>query len=419
MPHNQLSERASRLSRPWGPILVWGIAIIVISTLVWLKPHSRTVYSIYANAGKNWIEGRDAYIIPAGTGLPDNYRYSPLNSVGFTAFSYIPDRIGAVLWRWLGAALVLVGFGYACRTLDPTWKEKTDHQRQWLWLFLLPFCVANLYNGQANLHVCGLLLLGVAAAQDKRWSLSAVCLTLACLVKVYPVALVMLIIAMYPLRLGPRFALAMAVGLTLPFLAQSFQYVLDEYRTWIKVMAGDDRFSVEHGTKYRDFSLLLFRAGVPIDRAKFFILQAGSGIAAAIVCLNVRWRLGWSSQRSIWLGYCLGTFWMLLFGPATESSTYVLIAPVAAWLVMDALRGRFSPVATCFIICGGGLVHVGLFSSWFPFYRIVHAFGVHPLGALMMTIGYLFAEFGNRNENISRAKEIVPTDDIAKLRLSA
>ena len=42
-----------------------------------------------------------------------------------------------------------------------------------MFLLVLPMVIHNLNNGQANLHVIGLLLAGVAAAADERWSLAA------------------------------------------------------------------------------------------------------------------------------------------------------------------------------------------------------------------------------------------------------
>jgi hypothetical protein len=203
----------------------------------------------------------------------------------------------------------------------------------------------------------------------------------------------MLLVAIYPMRLGPRFAIALFLGAALPFLAQSPGYVFGEYRTWFYLMAMDDRF-IGGRTSYRDLALLLQNVQVPITRGQFLIFGAATGAVAAALCLIARWRLRWSDERLVPLAYALATFWMLLCGPATESATYVLLAPLAAWLVIDAVHGRMSMPCRVLVVAGGTLVHAALFSSLFPVGGFVHDLGFQPLGNLMMAIGFIIDRFG-------------------------
>ena len=366
------------------PLAAWSIAVLSMTILVWLRPQSHTVYGIYAEAGRHWLQGITAYLSEPVAA----YRYSPSVTVVFSTFGSLSDAVGGVLWRWLGVALLVGGFAFACRTVDPQRAQRSAAERQWLWLLLLPLAVANLHIGQANLHMLGLLLIGVAAAQCERWNLAAVCLASACLLKVYPISLAMLLLAVFPFRLGPRFAIALVVGAALPFLAQSTDFVCGEYRTWFEAMAADDRMSIAQGS-YRDLALLLRNLQVPITRGQFLIVQVATGAAAAILCLITRGPLGWSRERLLPFVYAVGTFWMLLCGPSTESSTYVLVAPLATWLVVDALRGRMSRTCAGLVLVGAGLVHVALFASLFPFGRAVHDLGLQPLGVLVLAVGYL------------------------------
>jgi Glycosyltransferase family 87 len=366
-------------------LAAWTIAVSAITILVWLRPHSHTVYTIYVEAGRHWLQGLSAYAAQT----PDVYRYGPVDTVLFAMFGLLPDAIGGILWRWLGVALMIGGFAYACRTFYPHWSRTTATERQWLWLLILPLSIASLHNGQANLHMLGLLLIAVSAVPSGRWNLASVCLAAACFLKLYPISLAMLLIAIFPLRLGPRFALALVVGAALPFLAQSPGFVLDEYRAWLGVLAADERLP---GTSsaYRDVTQLLHNAHVSITHAQFLIVQVATGLLAAVLCLIARWRLRWAADRLAPFAYALGTFWMLLFGPATESSTYVLIAPLAAWLVVDAIHGRMSRTSAILVLVGSGLVHAALVSSFFPFGRAVHDSGLQPLGVLLIAGGYLF-----------------------------
>ena len=374
------------------PLAAWTIAVVVMSVLVWFRPHAHTVYIYYAEAGRNWTQGICSYE-HEGIVYSFGYRYCPTITVLCALLGHLSDAVGGILWRWLGVALVVTGFGYACRTIHTHWADTSPTERQWLWLLILPLCIANLHNGQANLHLLGLMLIGVAAVQSGRWNLAAVCLAAASLLKIYPVSLALLLIAIYPWRLGPRFAIALAVGAALPFLAQSTDYVLSEYRTWFSIMVEDDRFGTGC-TLYRDLAQLLYLAHVPITRAQYLIIEVAAGAAAAAVCLIARWRLGWSAERVVPLAYALGTFWMLLCGPTTESSTYILVAPLAAWLVLDAIHGRMPLLCRVLVIAGSVLVHAALFSSIFPFVRTVHNLGLQPFGVLVMATGYLIDRFG-------------------------
>ena len=186
----------------------WTIAVAALTLLVWLRPQMHTVYTIYSDAGRHWIHGSTAYEFSAEH---DVYRYSPIVTVLFTALGSLPDAVGGILWRWLGVALMVGGFAFACRTIYPHWAQTNATDRQWLWLMILPFSIANLHNGQANLHMTGLLLIAAAAVARERWNLAAVCLAAACFLKIYPISLALLFVAIYPFRLGPRFAVALAL----------------------------------------------------------------------------------------------------------------------------------------------------------------------------------------------------------------
>src|SRR5206468_3756597 len=99
-------------------------------------------------------------------------------------FSLLPDALGGVLWRLLGAGLFLGGFAWWARRVLPG--RLSARETAALWLLLLPLCLHSLNNGQSNVHVIGLLLIAVAAAAERRWNLAAICVAVAFCFKVYP-----------------------------------------------------------------------------------------------------------------------------------------------------------------------------------------------------------------------------------------
>src|SRR5262249_8060013 len=146
------------------------------------------------------------------------YRYSPLVTVLFVPFSLLPDALGGVLWRLLNAAVYLGGMAWWARVGLPG--RLTRHQRAVLFLLTVPLAGGRLNNGQSHALVIGLLFCAVAGVNTGRWSLAALCAALAALLKVYPVAVALLLAVAAPRRFGGRFGAALALGLALPFLFQ-------------------------------------------------------------------------------------------------------------------------------------------------------------------------------------------------------
>src|SRR5208337_3556658 len=98
---------------------------------------------------------------------------------------------------------------------------------------LLPPGIAHLSNGQCNALVIGLTLLAFGAAAGQRWNLAAAAMTVAFLFKLYPIAAGLLLVVLYPRSFGPRFLLALVLGVVLPFLFQNPAYVLRQFDLWI------------------------------------------------------------------------------------------------------------------------------------------------------------------------------------------
>ena len=202
--------------------MVWGILLVVISVRVLVTPRSHNLYPIFAEAARSWRAAEDLYKVSW-----EPYRYSPAVAVSFIPLSLLPERISGVLWRLLGAAVFLTALRWWCREVLPGTLTRTE--RAWLFLLVTPLALSNLHNGQANLLVIGLLLAATAAVATERWTLASVCVVVACLFKVYPIAVGLLLMLVRPWRLGCALAAALLVGILVPFLLQRPEYVADQY----------------------------------------------------------------------------------------------------------------------------------------------------------------------------------------------
>lgn len=338
----------------------WGIVLTVVCvrTAIWPKTH--TVYPIFALASQNWLAGESLY----GETAFDKYRYSPLAAAAFIPLGFLPLWLGGAVWRLLETSLYTAALFWWCRSMaasgsspspcpNPNPSSKTlgfgqtqkRQDRNWLAIFFLlalPLSLDNLNNGQSNLLMIGLVVLGILACGAELWSPAGFCIAAASLLKIYPVVIAMLLSVTYPRRFAPRFLVALAAGILLPFFLQRPGYVLEQYQSWARYLGTEERQGLDPALWYRDLRLLARLCGIDLTGLAYHLIQAIVGAGVAGICLAAR-RRGWPRRDLALLVLGLGSCWMTVFGVAAETSTYVIVAPVAAWCVVEAWR-RQRPV---------------------------------------------------------------------------
>ncbi len=366
--------------------LVWTGILLAVCTRAMLAPHTKSIYPILSLAARNWIAGEDLYgqLAP---GL-DRFRYSPLTAALLVPFHLLPDCAGAALWRLINGIVYLIALAWWISTLLPSTLTLT--QRAALFLLVVPLSIGSLNNGQSNAFVLGLLLTGVAAVKTERWNLAAGCVALACLFKVYPIALGLLLVLIHPRRFAGRFVLALAVGLVLPFGLQHVDYVAGQYQSWWNHFQTYDRQRLIVELWYRDIRLLFLGLVGPVPASTYAAMQMMAGTVVAAICL-LGWHGGWPRQRLLLVLFGLGCCWMTLVGPATESCTYILLAPSLAWALLEAWQTpRWSGVLIFYL--ASYLLFLGCqMAVWFPFGRAVHTLGFQPLAGLFLLLGLLLS----------------------------
>jgi len=348
MPLDPVRRFATSLTR-WQKIALaaWCIVLVVVCIRAAIWPNTHTVYPIFSLASRNWLAGVNLY---APTHL-DYYRYSPLVAAAFIPFGLLPIWLGGAVWRLVGAAVYAVALIWWCRFMTaPSVKQQagevgfgqaqTSQDKNWLTLFFLlalPLSVDNLNNGQSNLLMIGLIMFSVVACGRELWSLAAVCAAAACLLKIYPVVIAMLLSVAHPRRFAPRFVIALAAGILLPFVLQRPSYVLEQYQSWAQQLGHGDRLGQSLVLWYRDLRLLARLCGIQLTATTYALIQAIAGAGSAAMCLAAL-RRGWPRHEMALLVLGLGSCWMTVFGIAAETATYVIVAPVASWCVVDAWR---------------------------------------------------------------------------------
>jgi hypothetical protein len=287
------------------------------------------LFPVYQNAGQSWLTGHDLY-----REAKFDYRYSPLFAAAVTPLSILPLKIGSILWRLIGIGIFLGSFYWASRQGIPN--KPVSEETPLLFLLLLPLALGNVNNGQANLLVIGMLLASIAAIVQQRWMFAAVWLALAVNIKVYPLAVCLLLVLIYPRQLSWRFALCIALAVLLPFAMQRTDYVIRQYSDWWHYLRTEDRTSRSLSEWYSDLRLILRLWFLALSPRVYLLIQILTGALIAVFAVIGRLQ-SWAAPRLLGWVLSLSCCWMLLLGPATESSTYVLIAPATVWVAAELL----------------------------------------------------------------------------------
>jgi len=356
-------------------VAAWCILLGVTLIKPLVRPVSGTIYPTYAKAGEEFAAERRLYDVPHPH--TDNFRYSPLVAAAFAPFSWLPLGVGGWLWRIVSDAVFLTGVAAWMRRVCP-------HVPKGLyWLLAIPLAIGSLNNGQANTIVAGFLLWGTCLASNGRWAVSAVLVAAATLFKIYPVAFAALLGLLAPIRFGVPFALAIGAGLALPFAFASPDYVADQYRFWLANLGADDRSHFAPHAGLQDVQMLLRVFGTPLPLSEYRYLQVAAGGAVAVIVLWLRWS-GRTKSETVLAAFSLYACWVLTFGPAVETSTYVLMAPLFARELLDR-RGQPRWALRAAVVGAAILVSIRIALA-LP--RVVHqpyiALGVYPIGTLLL-----------------------------------
>jgi hypothetical protein len=377
--------RESDLWVRWAAVL-WAALVVSVCARGALQPHKRNLYFTWWTAAGDWVQGADLYR-PYFAPPLDQFRYSPPVAALLAPWHWLPEGVGNVLWRLLNAGALLGGLAWWLRAGAPA--ATTPGQRAAVSLLVLPLALGSLNNGQPNPLLTGLLLGSVAGVAGGRWWAAAGCAALAAALKVYPLALGLLLAVAYPRRFGLRLAAALALLAALPYLCQEPGYVTRQYALWYERLrpADEHRRHWPDEIAYRDLWLLLRVWGVPLAGSAYQAVQLAAAAGCAAVVAALRWRGRPASQVGL-AALTLGSAWMMLLGPATESCTYVVLAPALGWWLVrahQAAAGGRAPWAREALGLSAGLLGLCVLVGLSPNVTRFHGLGLHPLAALVFS----------------------------------
>jgi len=343
---------------PLGPRLPWyrprldrlayglwiTFALVIAARVIFRRDDWNGVFVEFHRAALGWLDRKDIYT----KGL--EFRYPPIAVLFIIPFSLLGEVFGSVLWRWLNVAVYVGSLLWAFRALFPS--EMKPRAQGGILLLLIPLSITSLNNAQVNGMVIGLLIASAIALREGRYRLAALLATGPVAFKVYPIVFAMVVGLLHPRRFIPWFALFVAIAALVPFAFADAAYVSSQYGQLFDAIRFDDRTD-DITRAYRDLRLLFAVTGASMSDLVYEGIQvlAGAGIAAIAV---VGQRRGWSPDRLLGFVLALVCCWMTVLGPATEKATYILTAPVLAWLLIEAVRdkqrGRFRMLLVIYLL---------------------------------------------------------------------
>lgn len=395
MKFDDKTLRAWRLdeSQRWATlaVLAWGVTLAALAFIFLFSPERVTGFAPYLKGAQRWLDGAEIYSFKPNKG----FVYSPTIAVFFSVFAGIPVFLANILWRWLSAGILLGGLWAVFRS--GPFAHVPRHLRGLVCLLVLPMASGNLDSGQANPIVAGLLMVAVAAACVDRWWIAAIAVAGAFYWKVYPLTLGLLLILAAPGKFTWRLVLAMVLFGLLPFLFQKPDYALEQYRQWVVTRLADNRFAYPLEIAPLDLWFLLVRlAHLPLSVTVYNVLRVLAGAAIAAFCLYGKWK-DWPRERILGGIFSFSCVWMLLFGPASESLTYLILVPATAIAVVESFSERMPPAARMAALLGYGLLLLAILRVGF-FHRLQSPWvlAIQPFGAIAFLCYCLTRYLDNR-----------------------
>jgi len=336
-------------------VTAWALVVVAVGVAVSFGNKPGKLYKTFHSAGVHFK--RSETLFGPIQNDEDIYRYSPTIAASMVPWTWMPISAGAVLWRAFQAAFLFLAIR--------SWAKVAVPEVPWplLALLALPFVIGNIHNAQINPLVAALMLAtGVCFFYERFW-LAAVMIAIASLVKIYPMSLGLLLCVIEPRRFTLRLIVVLGIGCLIPFAVQSPDYVVQQYREWFGTMEADDRTGQPMSRGYHDFQRLLKAWGIDIPLMAYRGIEVVAGCAFAGLIAWGRFR-GIDRQTLIHGCVSLGFIWCTLFGPTTESATYMLLAPFAAHAFL-AVSGR--PLWERVWVRGAFLLLLSMnVMQWFP-----------------------------------------------------
>jgi len=350
---------------------VWIFYALAIAGIV-LFTKERTVTNAYRHGVDRWFNSQPLYD-DSGHG----FIYFPQAALTFAPWAILPHVAGEIIWRWSCIGVL----GAAVLGLVRVLKGNSN------WFLIASLAAVALswtsaQAGQSTLPMTALMIFAAIGVHQKRWWLTTWLLVLGVAVKPLTMVMVLLVAAIYPQMLW-RLAVGFVVLVLIPFVTQSPQYVIDQYRGCLDML----RAAYKQGDNPKDYWAQLFGMlrvfGLEVPAMGQTVARLTAALGALAACWSASRRL--PSARAAWYLFALSTCYLMLFNPRTEGNTYAMVGPIYGILLAEAWfsqRNRFLTIVLTMMVIGT----VGTYELTKPFVGAARATFLAPLMGIGLTI---------------------------------
>ncbi len=339
----------------------------------------RGCYDVYPAAGQNWIDSKSLYQHQKFT---DPFRYTPIVALLFTPLTLVPPPVGSAIVRALNWLILVSGMAcWSCGLLSDS--RNDQHWAKW-WLLSAVIGISAMLDIQFNMLTIGLMLMSIFACYKRQWNFAALASALAICLKAYPISLALILSVLYPRHFTLRLLAILFFLLLFPYAFQSSEYVTEQYQGMLDEFLYERNFILW----YQDAMYLWNHWVGPMNRTTY---TGVSILAGGVVALAV-WRLRKQLPvRDVLIGaFGMARAWMMVFGPASESTTYIMLVPAASLAMLQSIYGRQSPVWRLSAILAYLLLTLSQLQLIIPMNDVFHEVGAQPLAALLLLPVFAF-----------------------------
>ena len=323
-----MTERQLRLAS-YAMAFVWIAAVIVIGLQAAARENN--VFLTFRASWYNLAEGRDLYQL--NPSHQDYYKYSPTFALLFAPFALLPLTAGLLLWTAANAGALYWALG----------RIFSGEQLLAARGIVFVDAVGSMQNAQSNVLSAALMVLAFADLERRRELSAAVSVTLATLIKLFPITAAAVAI-FRPYRV-PRFALwgllCGAIGLAAPLLVVSPDHLMELYRSWGALSKTD---ALTRGYSVMELLEMLFHQGWP--NAPLQLL----GAAILLAPLRRYWLYGNERFRLFFLASVL--MFCVIFNHKAESPTFIIATVGAAIWFLTSWRTPLDVAAFALFVIG-------------------------------------------------------------------
>lgn len=336
--------------------LLFTVAIIIFS-----DPH-RTVSYNYWLAAQHWLTAQPLY-----SSNGKGFIYLPQSAI-----FYIPlAKLSFAVSEWFWKSFSLIAFGVGIGLIASQIAVVNRQSSQWIFGLLIvlaiPLSFDSARNGQMHILMMALMMFTAVALTKKNWTIAGLLLIIAFFLK--PTALVFLLLAagLFFKKLWHGLLMFALLFLSLPFLTQSNEYVIQQYQAAMFMLSSSANLGTLHPQDWAQLFNLFSQFGWNIP----MLWQNLIRLLAALIFLGwaLRIKKSYDLPQTVLWWLSLSVIYLVLFNPRTENNDYVMLTPAIGFLISKAIEQRQKIILGILYLIPLGIIFSFYLSFLFPGHR--------------------------------------------------